>query len=359
MPDQILTDVYYLKSHPFPNIYRAPLNPRVDPAHANYYFDLYDWTRSSTVRKVSPQDPQYAFPDAGMLATPESILVLIAGSNQTGRESLRNLILHKFEQATLPANRPPILTEIELEEGNRADIIRQIASTFMWCYPANGMAAPTLDALQQVFANVTAGPAQGDQSYYSTLFNIWKMMIRAQGCTRPMVLSVSGLHKYNTLQVVFNSTRQLFKFIIATTDRPTDAETCRKLLADEKRIVELVGANRLDRAKAADYVRWRMREEREPDSPCDDESLVPFCAEALDELYAEGPNLKAGETISWEVEFLNKTLRCALDEHYAELKEKMNGPGPAVLNTLSAAERLIGPEHIRKARNAINNNVTR
>jgi hypothetical protein len=354
MPDPILEQVYELKSHPFPDVYQGPLDPRADPAQVAYYFDLYDWTRSPLLQRLSPSDPLHVFPDAAMLASPESILVLITGSNQTGRESLRNLILHKIEQATSGPNRPPIVTEIELEEGNRADIVRQIANMFMFAYQASLLTAPSFEVLQAALNN-NAGSASGisDRSYYSGLFQIWKNLVRPH-CRRPLVLSLSGIYLYNTLQVIFNSTHHLFKFIIVTTGSPSNAETCRKLLADDRKNVGLIEAGKLDRAKVDEYVSWRLSAERVAGSAQPGNSLVPFSAAALDELYMKGATSEPGETVRWHVEFLNKTLRGALDQHYAELQEKVNRSGVAVLNALAAHDRLIGAEHIRKARKAIN-----
>jgi hypothetical protein len=89
-------------------------------------------------------------------------------------------------------------------------------------------------------------------------------------------------------------------------------------------------------------------------SPANQNSLIPFSAEALDELYAKGPTLKPGETISWHVEFLNKTLRCALDDHYAGLAERVRINGEAILKSLNPNERIIRAEHIQRARKIIN-----
>jgi hypothetical protein len=353
MPDAILEQIYQLKSHPFPDIYEAPLDPRVDGAQIAYYFDLYDWARSPLLQKISPTQALDVFLNPSLVAAAEAMLVLITGSNQTGRESLRNLILHKIALATPQADRPPIVTELDLEEGNRAEIVKQIATMFMYTYQGSGLTAPAFEVLQPVFNNMTANPAAGDRSYYSGLFQVWKNLIKPH-CKRPLVLSLRGIHQYNTLQVVFNSTRHLFKFIIVMTDQPSDAESCRKLLADERRNVGLIQSEKLDRAKAIEYVRWRLYSERVNPSSSNQNSLMPFSVQALDELYAEGPTFKRGEIISWHVEFLNKTLRRAFNDHYAELAEKMRSHGPGVLQTLDANDRTIRAEHIRRAQKAIN-----
>src|SRR5207302_6697691 len=124
-------------------------------------------------------------------------------------------------------------------------------------YQGSGLNAPTAEQLQTVFTNQTAASAISDRSYYSGLFQIWKNLVRAP-CKRPLVLSVSGIYRFNTLQAIFNSTRHLFKFIILTTADPLNAETCRGLLAEEKRNVGLIQASKLDRARVDEYVSWRL-----------------------------------------------------------------------------------------------------
>jgi hypothetical protein len=92
-----LETLYFLKSHPFGEVYEAPLDPRTDSAHIFYYVDVYDWTRSQFLCRISPENSFEVFPHLDARA---AMLVLIAGPNQTGRESLRNLILHKIEEET-------------------------------------------------------------------------------------------------------------------------------------------------------------------------------------------------------------------------------------------------------------------
>src|SRR5579864_3612743 len=121
MTTEILERLYYLKSHPFGDVYETPLDPRVDAAHLSYYFDLYDWDRSPLLQRISPTEGLAVFPEDRAFAGSGSMLILIAGSNQTGRESLRNLILHKITQETPTQDQPPIVTELELDEGDRAE----------------------------------------------------------------------------------------------------------------------------------------------------------------------------------------------------------------------------------------------
>jgi len=353
MSADILEKLYYLRSHPFGDMYEAPLDPRTNPAHVSCYFDLYDWERSPLLQKVSPTKGLAIFPDDKAFANSGSMLLLIAGSNQTGRESLRNLILHKVAQDTPAPDKPPIVTELELEEGDRAEAIRQIAETFMYTYSdINGETKPARADLEKILEKATATRSTSDQSYYAATFQLWRQLTRPH-CRKPLVLAVRGVYLYNTLRVVFNSTRHLFKFVIVTTDDPSNAESCRKLLADEKRNVGLIESIKLDRAKAAEYVYSRLFAERLKGSPYDARSLVPFSGEALDALYDEGPTLGPGENITWHVEFLYRTLRLALDAQLAALEARKQRDGIDALQHLALKDRIIGAEQIRQACKAI------
>jgi len=353
MRTEILQKLYHLKSQPFPDAYEGTLDPATDPTHLSLYFDLYDWNRSPLLQQISPQHGLAVFPNATVLAGVGSVLILITGSNQTGRKSLRNLLFHKIAEETPLAQRAPIITRLELEEGDRAENIKRIARAFVNTYSRlSKEPMPVLADLQQIFTETTADRAVGDQAYYSDLFQLWKDLIRLH-CSKPLVLSLAGISTYNTLRVIFNSTRHLFNFIVVTTASPTDAETCRQLLIKENRSVNLIESQKLDRVRTLDLVRSRLIAERIPDSPLAAESLEPYSIEALDALFEEGPTFRPGEKISWHVQFLDKTLRLAFEIQLATLAHQARDVGIEALQKLEMKDRSISVEHIRKARRMI------
>ena len=356
MSDAILNDLYKLKAHPFGDAYKGPLDPRADPATLSYYVDVYKWEKSPVLQRISCDNVLEVFPDDKALDAAGSLLVLIAGANQTGKESLRNLILHKLEREGAAANNPPIVTELELQEGDRADSIRQIGTMFAYTYEGAGVAAPARADLEQILDKATSRRAASDKAYYADVFQLWRQLIRPK-CKRPLVLSVSGVYLYNTLQVIYNSTRHLFKVIVILTEDPTNAESCRKLLADEKRSVVLIESSKLAHADVERYVRRRLTAERRPDSGFDAASLFPFSPDALDALYDKGPTFATGDEIRWHLDFVNSTLRRAIDDHVAALSAQVAAGGPAVLDHLSPAELVIGPETIKQARKSIHKTV--
>lgn len=352
MSDVILQELYGLKAHPFGDAYKGPLDPRADPATVSYYVDVYKWEKSPVLQRISCDKLLDVFPDDKDIDAAGSMLVLIAGANQTGKESLRNLILHKLQRDGVAAGAAPIVTELELQEGDRADSIRQIGTMFAFTYEGEGIAAPKRADLEQILDKATTRRSASDKAYYADVFQLWRQLIRPK-CKRPLVLSLSGVYLYNTLQVIYNSTRHLFKFIVILTEDPTNAESCRKLLADEKRSVVLIESSKLAHADVEKYVCRRLNAERRPESGVDPASLFPFSPDALSALYDKGPTFAAGDEIRWHLDFVNSTLRRAIDDHVAALSAQVAAGGAAVLEHLSPAQRLIGAESIKQARKAL------
>jgi hypothetical protein len=344
--DAILNQLYRLKAHPFSEVYDAPLDPRdVAGARLRHYFDLYDWSRSPMLHAISDQDVFDVFPDEKVIGK-ESILILIAGSDQTGRESLRNLILYKIARRN--AASIPLAMDIDLEEGDRAENVRLIAQLFPYTYALENQPAPTTEALTQMYTQMTAAKPTGDKAYYGTLFQLWRKAIDAH-CKRPLVLTVKGLYQYNTLRVVFNSTRPLFQYVIVLTENVDNAESCRKLLVGEHQNVVLVESSKLTRERAERYLRDRLKAERLSDPEVPDDSLLPFSAEALDALYKGGATLLEGEEVVWRVEFINRTLKFALDQQLGRAEQAAAPHG----TPHERSQWTIGSPEIQQARQAI------
>ena len=77
----------------------------------HYYFDVYDWRESLLIRGVSREDALMTFPQPGDLAGDPTLLVMISGNSQTGRDSLANLVVHKIKRAT---NEKPVVVSVRL-----------------------------------------------------------------------------------------------------------------------------------------------------------------------------------------------------------------------------------------------------
>lgn len=351
-PDDILSTIYQFRTHPFSpsvgvdgqplqNPFARPLNPSAEPRHLAYYYDLYDWSRSSQIGPLDPAQIVRRFPASDDLVNFGSLLTIVAGPDHSGRESLRNLLLHRIRQQTSA----PLIIDLVLEGGDRGQIVKQVAELFMLEYP-NHFGAPTYDQLYRSFQTLTKTKVAGEYSYYGNLFQFWRNQIQAV-CRRPLVLSITGKPDYNTWRVVYNSTRMLFSYLFVLTGDIASAKTCRETMRGGN--VAVIVAPPLSETEALEYVRFRVSKERPSHiTP----SIEPFNAAAISALYQRGPT--ATEDVSWQIAFLNRTMRRALDDHLATLVGILQARGSLDRALLSPQEIEIDAEAVRRAREALN-----
>jgi hypothetical protein len=347
-----------LRTHPFrpdvdatgapfndPDILLKPLDPLVDPRLMNFYFDHYNWL--GTIRDISPTDGFVTFPNKAQLGNLGPMIVLITGSDNTGRESLRNLILHKIaSEFGAPLTIPAVLTSL-----NISDNIRSVATIFLYNYNLHEP-KPAMDQLQRPFDLQTGEADVGKRDNYSTLFQIWRTFIQPV-CTRPMVLLVEGVGNHDLWRAIYNSTSHVFRFIIVMTKEEAHAMACYKGLEGKNRV--LIKAKPLGQETTRAYLAKRLGDERlgavagAPD-------LTPFTPNAVNALFEEGSTYKEGDLIEWSIGWLNETFSAVLDDHIAALNQRLQAlqQQGGDLADLTQGELLIGPETIRATRKRLN-----
>src|SRR4051794_29118131 len=88
------------------------LDPLTDEAVLPLYYDLYDWTASRLIGRLSAGEGLGTFPTEQILSGDTPLLVIASGAGQTGLDSLANLILYKIRTAS---GQQPLLCDIPLE----------------------------------------------------------------------------------------------------------------------------------------------------------------------------------------------------------------------------------------------------
>jgi hypothetical protein len=357
--ENILANVYGLRTHPFSptvdstgtalnfDVFASSLDPQTDPRVLSYYFDVYDWARFGAGAKLkSLLDAAAAVPATSWLPISNGpLLILIVGADNTGRESLANLLVH-----VIGRQRPgTALFDVELADVANEGNVLTIAQYFVYSYSLPAP-APTQAEIAQVFEAVSKNPVIGTDTAYHNLFQIWKARI-ALRTDPPLALVLRGKVNRDTWRVVYNSTSSLFPATIVLTHQEDYAEGCFRSLRREGRNVLLIKSQFLDRSLTTAYVEWRLAGEREKGAL--QNALSPFTAEALEALYERGT--RAGDTasIAFPIGFVNRTLSRAMDDKLAELTSS----GGISTKTSTQAQReqlLIGEQEIRSARNALN-----
>ena len=326
---------------PLQDPFALPLNPSDEPRHIAYYYDLYDWSGSRQIGPLGSAQIVQRFPMPEDLVNFGSLLTILAGPDHSGRESLRNLLLHRIGQQ----GSQPLVISLVLEGGDRRQIVRQVAELFMLEY-SNHFDIPTFDRLQQVFQTMTRTTVAGQYSYYTNLFQFWRNQIRAV-CSRPLVLSITGKPDYDTWRVLYNSTRTLFPYLFILTGDIASAKTCRETIQDGN--VAVIIAPPLSESEALRYVRFRVNRERYANLP---PTTDPFTPAAISALYQRGPT--ATEDVRWQIAFINRTMRRALDDHLDKLVGILEARGSLNRALLSPQEIEIDAGAVRRAREALN-----
>ncbi len=346
---QLVQQFWSLNTHPFRpaangGALLSTLDPRKDSQWLQFYYDLYDWQHSTLLNGLDPGMALTRFPATAELADPKSLLILIAGAENTGRESLCNLILHKIK---LQFNQELLVTEAILDTKNPSENIKAAARLFMSQYDLEEL-APSYEELNKFYLRETGAQAK-PTSTYSTLFQMWKPRVR-RACARPLILLLRGGESYDNWKALYESTAHLFDFVIVLATKVTDAETCNQLLKTENKNVVLIKARKLAVNDAVTYLQARLRLLRVP-AGAQPNSLLPFTAAALQSLYAPGPTAE-GKPVEWEIGMLNKSLCCALDDHIGRLEILLKQGRPAA--SFTPAELQIDAAAIQQTRQRIN-----
>jgi hypothetical protein len=333
------------------DFWQQPLNPQIDSRFIDFYFDFYDWKRSDLIQFISKQTAFQKFTAVTALRDPKSLLIIIQGSDGTGRESLRNLILHKVNEES--GGSAPVVVETELDSFHHAENIKQIARTFYDAYDNSKYTQPTRAELKTIYDEEKDAPNPGAETFYASMFRRFNTKVRSVRKDHRMVLLLKGVltsggDSYDTWRVIYNSTSPLFQYIIVMTTREDQANSIHTLFRRDNKNVALIKARELELNEARNYLAARLDQERT--APVNDR-LLPFTEAALSELFLPGSGAenKAGQSnsIPFNIEMLNRTFLCALDYHLCQLENKD-------IKQLNAQDLLIGPGTILEVRRRIN-----
>lgn len=328
--------------------WQLPLNTQRDRRFIDFYFDFYDWNQSELIQHISKQTLFQKFPVLATLREPKSLLIVIQGSDGTGRESLRNLILHKIQEES---GAGPVVIEVELDSFNHADNIKEIAQTFYDGYATSSYQAPTRAELKDIYEEGKDSPNPGAETYYAGMFRRFNMKVRSVQKTSRIVLLLKGAlatggDSYDTWRVIYNSTSSLFQYIIVMTTDEEEANSAHEIFRRDNKNVTVIKARELWLDDARSYLQTRLDQERT--APVNDR-LSPFTEEALTVLFSHGSAVanQVGQARPFNIEMLNRTFLCAVDYHLWQLQKK----DPT---QLKAEELLIGPATILEVRRRIN-----
>jgi hypothetical protein len=270
-------------------------------------------------------------------------MVMITGNDNTGRESLQNLILHKVEGEY---GESAVVVKVTLVP-NLVESLKKIRTLFTFVYGKE----KTKPAVKEFNAAAkSAADASGELSAdaYETLFQMWRSLVSAE-CSNPLVLLAVGGDDFDLWRRMYNSVSPLFDFIVVLTKSEVRAETTNVLLRQNNRNSAVIKARPLEANAAERYVREKL--ERQRIGPVLN-PLAPFAAGVLETLYEPGGSAKSGDIVRWPVGWLNKTLTRALDEHLQQLQAREEAG--VDLKTLPESELLIDAATVRKVREQMN-----
>lgn len=347
--EEIISRVFGFRTHPFcPSVdsngdalsdpFAQALRPDEDPRHLHYYFDLYDWFASVHLGSVELAQLLQKFPAKQGLNAESSPLTLIAGPQDSGRESVHNFLLHAIKSQ----NSAPLVVDYVVEGSDRSETVKDIARFFMMTY-AESYPNPTEDQMQKDLSTMTTADVASRSSFYVNLFRYWRLKA-ARSCNRPIVLNVRGRTDYDMWRVIYNSTRELFSFVFVVTGDLASAKTCRQVMEGEN--VHLISARLLDEEEALDYVEQRLQSERLSNS----DSLEPFTRSAISALYRPGPT--ASEHVRFRIGYLHRALKEAFDFHIRDLASAVDARGGQL--SLTQGERDMAAATMQRAYESLN-----
>src|SRR5437763_5437051 len=123
-----------------PKLFAKALDPQLDPRLLNYYFDVYSWSDFRLVGDLNPTAGLGNFPAPADVNDP--VLLIVSGTEDTGRASLVNLIRHEIRQHS------PAVYEVESLDDSRDPVsnVITIGMNFManWAHTTVGYTAADL-----------------------------------------------------------------------------------------------------------------------------------------------------------------------------------------------------------------------
>jgi hypothetical protein len=314
----------------------------------SFYYDLYGWQPDSLIGRLLPDQLFERFPTKEVIDATGSLMILITGKDNSGRESLQNLILQKINAQY---GERPLVTKVDLVP-NLVESLKKIRTLFSFGY-SEEKDKPSRQKLKAAIAS--AADANGELSVeaYQTLFEMWRSLISAE-CRRPRVLLATGADDFDLWRKVYNSVSPLFHFVVILTQYDVRAETTHVLLKRNSRNSTVIKALPLGAEAARNYLREKLANQRVTPAPPED-SLTPFADDVLATLYEPGAMARPDTIIAWDIGWLNKTLSCVLDDHVKALLARQNGG--ADLKALPKAELLIDGKAAGATREKMNQGI--
>jgi hypothetical protein len=349
-----------------PGFLLGSLDPQADPRSLGFYYDVYDWEFSKLVGGIDAAGALKRFPNATLLSAPKSLMALIWGTDDSGCESLQNLILHKIQKQH---NQGPLIVRVHLESSNGAENVKFIARMFMRYY-AREVALPTYEDLNRDYEMETAQQGAGRDSYFASLFQIWELDIRNKSGNRPIVLVLTGADQYEAWRVIYYSTAYLFNYIIVLTKDEQEARSCFLSLERAHKNVVLIRTRELPIEDAKAYLESRISKQRLAATGSGN-AAEPFSVDALRSLYAPGSrskelsglNADQGDrgAVAFSIGWLNKRFHRALQEHLSKLRAIAEAKGLGTIDDLAPQhldpkEMTIGPGGLLDANEKIYKN---
>jgi hypothetical protein len=363
MPSVIRENIWKLRTDPFyPDIDTTgkpiptealdkSLNPLVDDRVVPFYFDVYDWSASDLVRGLSEQEALSTFPTPRTLPGTSGLLVLISGDQETGLDSLANLVIHKIKLTS--QGKEPIVIDVELEGRDKVRNVAAVARRIIDRVDVGQPAIPDGPALaarmQTKYDRVHAEEASRKDATYAELFRAFKDILAPVG--RPLVIQVTSGGDNDSWVRIHESTRSCCSYVIVMTPDLVFAQTCYTAMIGSKLNVAWIQAKPLDQAKARQFVERRLALQRvtalDPKR-----ALFPFTSDAIAALYepgAAGPPKAVTHPVGW----LRRTLYTALSEHLLTVDDAYAKAAPAVQAAFDPDKTFLGPEQLKRARDKL------
>lgn len=320
------------------------LEPKREPKVVSFYFDVYDWSRAHLFQGLSSESMFVRFPSLNELVDDkQTILVLISGSVQTGRRSLKNLILHKVCEASAGKE---IIVETRLGDEDQDGIVKSLARGFIQDFVAAEPRAPE-EPLWKIYEHL-----EKDPKAYVNVFDSMRKRVR-EYTLRPIVLIPEVLEYSDNWQLIYKATEGLATLIIVITSNHIQAGTCARSLKQEQ--VIHIKANMLNLDKTRDYIRKRVALLRLPNQAALNlDDIAPFSEASLRALYEEGSKPDKNRPIEFPISEINRTLVSAVNKHLDKLSQVVERGGIAALDRLGPDSLLIQPDLIFEVREQIN-----
>jgi hypothetical protein len=360
----ILEEVWKLRTDPFypevdsagaaipPAALERSLDPTLDQRVVQLYFDIYDWSYSSLVGKISSQEVLEVFPERRTRQSDEAFMILMSGCRESGLNSLANLILQKIKLAD---HAIPLVVEVELEgrekARNVATVVKRTIAKLKLEWKNHPGLSEKVKHMEAEWESARKEEEGNKSATYSDLFQTFRDTLKP--LTQPLVLKIISGGDNDSWLRIYNSVKRTFEYVIIMTGDLAYAKTCYTSMSTQSQNVAWIQALSLDSKKAHEFLKQRLSTGRVLGASLPaTHTLMPFMASAIAALYEPGSAGPRNAVISHPVGWLRRTFYRALNDRLKTLAQ-----AAAPLDTLDPDATLIGPAEIRQAREALNQRI--